>query len=111
MPHHTEEDQRDITGSEAATTPQVALAGDAELMIAGKTEPGSTLVVGEEHIQANAEGQFQFQISFANGVAEQAVTAYSHYGKQIFSMQMKFIQPEQSSNVLVTGKTFLQWSP
>ncbi len=110
VPHQTKEDQEDITGAEATTTPQVALVGDTELRIAGKMEPGSTLVVGEEQIQANAEGQFQFQVSFANGVAEQALTAYSHYGKQIFSMQMKFVQPEQSSNVPVTGKTFLQWS-
>jgi len=114
VPHQTKEDQQDSTGSDAATTPQVALAGDAELMISGKTEPGSTIVVGEEPIQANAEGQFQFQVSFANGLAEHAVTAYSDHGKQIFSLRMKFAQPEKGSNNSVTnsvtGKTFLQWS-
>jgi len=110
VPHRTNEDEGDSTGLEAVVVPQVALAGETELMISGQTEPGSTVVVGEKQIQANAEGQFQFQVSFVHGVAEHAVAAYSHYGRQIFSMQMKFTQPEKDSNVPITGKTFLQWS-
>jgi len=110
VPHQTNEDQGNRSAAAAEMTPQVALTGEAELMIAGKTEPGSTLVVGEKQIQANAEGQFQFQVSFANGVADHPVIAYSHQGRQIFSMQLKFTQHGNTAEFPVTGKTIFQWS-
>ncbi|AFZ45583.1 Rho termination factor domain protein [Halothece sp. PCC 7418] len=108
VPHRT--DQETLTTAEAEMTPQVALVGEAELMVSGKTEPNSTVVVGEKQVQANAEGQFQFQVSFTNGVAEYPVVAYSSQGKPIFSMEMKFTQQSNTADVPVIGKTVMQWS-
>ncbi|MDR9405371.1 MAG: DUF4912 domain-containing protein [Halothece sp. Uz-M2-17] len=108
FPHRTDEDN--ITSLEAEMTPQVALAGETELWVSGKTEPGSTVVVGEKQVQANAEGQFQFQVSFTNGVVEYPVVGYSTQGKLIFSMEMRFTQQDNTAGVPVTGKTLVQWS-
>lgn len=107
LPHRTDEDH--TTAQAAEMTPQVTLAGETELLVSGQTEPGSTVLVGEQPVQADANGQFQFQVSFVNGVLESPVVAYSHEGKQIFSLQMKFTQPGETSDLPITGKTVLQW--
>jgi hypothetical protein len=108
VPHRTH--QEELTPDEAQSTPQVALVGETELLVSGRTEPGSTVVVGEKPVQTDADGQFHFQVSFSNGVAEYPVVAYSHQGQPIFSMQMKFTRHGNTAEVPVTGHTALKWS-
>ncbi len=108
LPHQTSHDE--VNPDQAELTPQVALVGETELMVSGQTEPGSTVVVGEKQVQTSADGQFHFQVSFSNGVAEYPVVAYSHQGQPIFFMEMKFTRNGNTADVPVTGHTVLQWS-
>jgi len=106
VPHRTS----DLEARREPVNPHFSLAGDKELIISGITDPQATIVLGDQLIKAEADGTFQCQVSFWEGLVECPLVAYASDGKQIFSLQMKFTKENEANPAYVTGETVLRWS-
>jgi len=99
-----------MEGTQKQFPPSFALVGDKELLISGATEPQATVVVGKQLIETEADGTFQCQVTFSEGVVEYPIVAYASDGRKIFSLQMKFTKENEANQAHVTGEAVLKWS-
>jgi phosphate transport system substrate-binding protein len=73
---------------------------DAELIIHGATEPGSTVTVGNHSIKLKPDGTFHLRIPFTENLINYVMTAIAADSKQAKTIRMHFSQdtPEKDSN-------------
>lgn len=99
------EDARWLVLSRSATVrvksrpePNFWFVADAELIIHGATEPGSTVAIGGHPIKLKADGTFHLRIPFTDSLIDYLMEAVAANGEQAKSIHMKFFQEAPESN-------------
>ncbi|MDF5723028.1 MAG: DUF4912 domain-containing protein [Rhizonema sp. PD37] len=65
---------------------------DAELIIHGATEPGSTVIFGGHPIKIKSDGTFHLRVPFTNSMIDYEMTAVPSDKKQAKTIRMRFSQ-------------------
>ncbi len=72
---------------------------DAELIVHGATEPGSSVDIGGHPIKLKPDGTFHLRIPFTNNSIEYAMKATAADGQQTKFIRMKFFQDTSTENL------------
>ncbi|BAZ38451.1 putative phosphate transport system substrate-binding protein [Calothrix sp. NIES-4101] len=65
---------------------------DAELIIHGATEPGSTVSIGGKNLKLKEDGTFHLRIPFTDDLIDYVMTAVAHNGDNAKTIHMHFSQ-------------------
>ena len=71
---------------------------DAELIIHGATEPGSTVTIGGQNIKVKQDGTFHLRVPFTESLIEYLITAVSEDSEKARTIHMQFQQSERKNS-------------
>lgn len=78
--------------------PDFWFVADAELIIHGATEPGSTVSLGGHPIKLKSDGTFHLRIPFTDSLIDYLMEAVAANGEQAKKIHMKFSQEAPETN-------------